>query len=128
MCIYYLSVWHIIYYVTLLHDKNVDSILLTKTTAGQNEVALSYHSVRGLYFLAVFVSTISVLYDICLLQEGVAPVILSNNGDTYLDRINISVLVPHSSGSSIRDVLLQQFNALTAGEICSELIHGFHSG
>ena len=28
-------------------------ILLTKTTAAQNEVALSYHKVRGLYFLAV---------------------------------------------------------------------------
>ena len=32
----------------------VDSaILLTKTTAEQNEDALSYHRVRGLYFLAV---------------------------------------------------------------------------
>ena len=28
-------------------------ILLTKTTAAQNEVALSYYSVRGLSFLAV---------------------------------------------------------------------------
>ena len=27
--------------------------LLTKTTAARNGVALSYHSVRGLYFLAV---------------------------------------------------------------------------
>ena len=27
--------------------------LLTKTTAAQNEVALSYHSVCGLYFVAV---------------------------------------------------------------------------
>ena len=34
-------------------------ILLTKTTAVQNEVALSYHNVRRLYFLAVvFVGTI----------------------------------------------------------------------
>ena len=33
--------------------------LLIKTTATQNEVALSYHIVRGLYFLAVvFVATI----------------------------------------------------------------------
>ena len=33
-------------------------ILLTKTTAAQNEVALSYHRARGLYFLAVvFVAT-----------------------------------------------------------------------
>ena len=39
--------------------KNMESILLTKTTAAQNEVALSYHSVRGLYFLAVvFVSNL----------------------------------------------------------------------
>ena len=29
-------------------------ILLTKTTAAQNEVALSYHRVRGLYVLVVF--------------------------------------------------------------------------
>ena len=36
-----------------------DIIHLTKTTAAQNEVALSYRSVRELYFLAVvFVSTI----------------------------------------------------------------------
>ena len=28
-------------------------MLLTKITAGQNDVALSYHRVRGLYFLAV---------------------------------------------------------------------------
>ena len=35
------------------------AILLTKTTAAQNEVALSYHEVRGLYFLAgVFAATI----------------------------------------------------------------------
>ena len=30
------------------------SILLTKITTAQNDVALSYHRVRGLYFLAVF--------------------------------------------------------------------------
>ena len=35
-------------------------ILLTKTTAARNRVALSYRSVRGLYFLAVvFVTTIT---------------------------------------------------------------------
>ena len=28
-------------------------ILLAKTTAAKNEVAFSYHKVRGLYFLAV---------------------------------------------------------------------------
>ena len=37
-------------------------ILLTKTTTAQNEVALSYHPVRGLYFMAViFATTIYVL-------------------------------------------------------------------
>ena len=35
------------------------TMLLTKTTAAQNEVALSYHSVCGLYFMAVvFAATI----------------------------------------------------------------------
>ena len=29
------------------------TLLLTKITATQNEVVLSYHKVRGLYFLAV---------------------------------------------------------------------------
>ena len=32
---------------------NLQIILLTKTTAAQNEDALSYQGVRGLYFLAV---------------------------------------------------------------------------
>ena len=37
-------------------------ILLTKATAARNEVALSYHEVRRLYFLAVvFVVTIGLL-------------------------------------------------------------------
>ena len=31
-------------------------ILLTKTTAAQSEVALSYHKVRGLYFPAVVIA------------------------------------------------------------------------
>ena len=34
-----------------------ESILLTKIAAAQNEVALSYHRVRGLYFLAVIFAT-----------------------------------------------------------------------
>ena len=39
--------------------KNALCILLTKTTAARNEIALSYHKVRGLYFLAVvFAATI----------------------------------------------------------------------
>ena len=36
-----------------------DSILVTKTTAAQNEVALSYHRVHGVNFLAVvFTATV----------------------------------------------------------------------
>ena len=39
------------------------SILLTKTTAVQNEVALRYYRVRGLYFLTVvFVTTVYIYY------------------------------------------------------------------
>ena len=35
------------------------AILLTKTTAARNEIALSYHRVRGLYLMAVvFAATI----------------------------------------------------------------------
>ena len=30
-----------------------NTIVLTKTTAAQNDIVLSYHRVRGLYFLAV---------------------------------------------------------------------------
>ena len=38
------------------------NIVATKTTAAQNEVALSYHKVCGLYFLAVvFAATIFIL-------------------------------------------------------------------
>ena len=38
---------------------NYTNILATKTTAALNEVALSYHRLRGLYFLAVvFAATI----------------------------------------------------------------------
>ena len=50
-------------------------ILLTKTTAARNGVALSYHSVRGLHFLAVvFVRSIVcfkvLLYRIVPAQVG----------------------------------------------------------
>ena len=41
----------------MLRNKNKEArnfiILLTKTTAAQNDDALSYYTVRGLYFLAV---------------------------------------------------------------------------
>ena len=40
---------HLSFYVSV----RIIYILLTKTTAARNEVALSYHKVRGLYFLAV---------------------------------------------------------------------------
>ena len=45
----------------------LQTINLTKTTAAQNEVALSYHNVRGLYFLAVvLVTNIVHIYPYCL--------------------------------------------------------------
>ena len=45
-------------------------ILLTKTTAAQNEVALSYHKVHGLYFLAVvFVTTDEYRCIICCTKK-----------------------------------------------------------
>ena len=45
-------------------NKYIFSILPTKTRATQNEVALSYHRVRGLHFLEdVFVTTIG--YQCC---------------------------------------------------------------
>ena len=46
------------------------TILLTKTTASQNEVALRYYTVRGLYFLAaVFVTNIILSYMISLITN-----------------------------------------------------------
>ena len=46
-----------------LYKYTSECILLTKTTAAQNEGALSYHKVRGLHFLAVvFVRRIVGIY------------------------------------------------------------------
>ena len=53
-------------------------VLLKKTTAAPNEVALSYHRVRGLcqYFLAVgFVATVVELL-ICPVYEMICPVVV----------------------------------------------------
>ena len=41
-----------------------NNILLTKTNAAGNEVALSYHRVRGLYFLGVVFTATIVLKDV----------------------------------------------------------------
>ena len=50
-------------YALLCITYRVYITLLTKATAAQNEVALSYHRVRGLYFLAVvFVATIYTIH------------------------------------------------------------------
>ena len=43
-------------YISILNY--IPIILFTKITAAQNEVALSYLKVRGLYFLAVFAAAI----------------------------------------------------------------------
>ena len=46
-------------------DLQNNNMSLTKTTAAQNEVTLSYHSVGRLYFLAVvFVGAIEMLKNI----------------------------------------------------------------
>ena len=60
--IFYINIKNI--YIFFIDKKYINMIymLLTKTAATQNEVALSYHTVRGLYFLAVvFVAT---MYDV----------------------------------------------------------------
>ena len=44
-----------------LKSQTGGSILLTKTTAAQTEVALTYHKVRGLYFMAVVFATTIIL-------------------------------------------------------------------
>ena len=44
------SIYNIYSIISIVYIKY---ILLTKVTAAQNGVALSYHKVRGLYFLAV---------------------------------------------------------------------------
>ena len=47
---------------TRYNELSFSIILLTKTAAAENEVALSYHRVRGLCFLAfIFVETIVVI-------------------------------------------------------------------
>ena len=49
-------------YVTMYLSDVYIFIHLIKTTTVQNEVTLSYHRVRGLYFLAVvFVATIDII-------------------------------------------------------------------
>ena len=48
------------YYIRL--KRITHNILPTKTTAAQNEVALSYHKVRGLYFLAVIFAATMIVY------------------------------------------------------------------
>ena len=44
---------------------NATRTLLTKTTAAQNDDALSYYTVRGLYFLAVVSVRSVVCNEIC---------------------------------------------------------------
>ena len=63
MCIAYIGIYsyEAFLFIDIVPKMNitVEIILLTKTTAAQKEVALSYRRVRGLYFLAVvFVGSI----------------------------------------------------------------------
>ena len=43
-------------------QRSVANILLTKTTGAQNEVALTYHRVRGLYFQTVVFAATMITY------------------------------------------------------------------
>ena len=62
----------------------MSTILLRKTTAAQNEVALSYHKVRGLYFLAV-VFEATVIHMIRGITLPVFVIILKTDGSTQRD-------------------------------------------
>ena len=42
--------------------KMINNIYLTKITAAQNEVALSYHRVRVIYSLAIFLRQLRMVY------------------------------------------------------------------
>ena len=55
-------------------------ILLTKVTAVQNEVALSYHKVRGLYFLAVVIAEAM----FCLTEKLSGKVLGANSNNTLV--------------------------------------------
>ena len=52
------------------NSENMDPIklLLTKITATENEVALGYHKMRGLYFVAV-ICVRSILYLVYLISD-----------------------------------------------------------
>ena len=45
-------------------DLGESTILLTKTTATQNDIALSYHRVRGLHFLQLFLRRLHMIREL----------------------------------------------------------------
>ena len=51
----------------------ITTIVLMKITVTQNEVALSYHKVRGLYFVAVIFAATIILSDAYSLNNAVSP-------------------------------------------------------
>ena len=55
----------------LLEQPNIPTSLHTKTTAVENGIALSYHKVRELYFLAVVFVTIIYTHVLLFLEESV---------------------------------------------------------
>ena len=74
MQIYFLIYYaiYIIHYTIYIEPRNIIITLLTKISAKQNEVALRYHSVHRILFMAfVFAATIvqrafkKILYAIC---------------------------------------------------------------
>ena len=76
-------------------------ILLTKTTAAQNEVALSYGIVLGLYFLAVvFAGTIvECLDDIYIFRLTDIVKFIFNMPFTICHIVTLCTIVPKQVGS-----------------------------
>ena len=81
--------------VILTSNHYLKNILVTKTTAAQNEVALSYHKVRGLYFLAiVFVSSIVNLSLVSLFFYYIDVVYYSPRNFCFNLELNSGNLIP----------------------------------
>ena len=106
-----------------------NTILLTKTTAAQNGVALSYHSVRGIYFLAVvFAVTIKAkqcftvprgcffYFEVCLYEL--------NYLCKYICVLNCDEVIKRNRQNLLKDENLQSrlcFTPHSAGKVLKQL-------
>ena len=66
----------------------ISIILLTKTTAAQNDVALTSHKVRGLYFMAVVFATI-IDRQLCYLMGDFPAFLLNGPNANYYSNLLI---------------------------------------